>query len=86
MGLLEFSQEDVAVKEGIPEFMKRSIILQTFGVERDHPCQKVEHVQIPPYVPPELLPPPGRKRDIWVYFRGKMEVKPKNVSGRIYGE
>lgn len=24
-------------------------------------------------------------RDIWAFFRGKMEMHPKNISGRIYG-
>ncbi|XP_078447646.1 putative glucuronosyltransferase Os03g0107900 [Wolffia australiana] len=82
------AMDDVAATEGIPSFMKRSIILQTFGVERAHPCQIAEHVLIPPYVPPALLPPPPSpelERKIWVYFRGKMEVHPKNISGRIYG-
>ncbi|CAA7390858.1 unnamed protein product [Spirodela intermedia] len=86
------AMEDVAVAEGIPEFLRRSIILQTFGVDRPHACQDVEHVLIPPYVPPELLQRPAPPsvatppvRDIWVYFRGKMEVHPKNISGRIYG-
>ncbi|CAA6655558.1 unnamed protein product [Spirodela intermedia] len=74
------AMEDVAVAEGIPEFLRRSIILQTFGVDRPHACQDVEHVLIPPYVPPELLQRPAPPsvatppvRDIWVYFRGKME-------------
>ncbi|PIA37191.1 hypothetical protein AQUCO_03000048v1 [Aquilegia coerulea] len=86
------AMEDVAIADGIPEFMKKSIILQTFGVEFLHPCQNVENVLIPPYISPEsirstleMLPVNG-KRDIWVFFRGKMEVHPKNVSGRFYSK
>ncbi|KAL5056141.1 hypothetical protein RYX36_036823 [Vicia faba] len=84
--------EDVAIKDGVPEIMKKSIVLQTFGVTYDHPCQKVEHVVIPPFVSPGSIyntlknfPVDGR-RDIWVFFRGKMEVHPKNVSGRFYSK
>ncbi|KAF6140292.1 hypothetical protein GIB67_000340, partial [Kingdonia uniflora] len=84
--------EDVAIKDGIPEFLKKSIILQTFGVKFRHPCQDVENVLIPPYIRPrsiqstmEMFPING-KRDIGVFFRGKMEVHPKNVSGRFYGK
>uniref|UniRef100_A0A1D1XKK4 Putative glucuronoxylan glucuronosyltransferase IRX7 n=1 Tax=Anthurium amnicola TaxID=1678845 RepID=A0A1D1XKK4_9ARAE len=82
------AMEDVAVAHGLPAFLKRSIILQTFGVDRPHACQDVEHVLIPPYVPPELvqLPSLPPARDIWVFFRGKMEVHPKNISGHIYGK
>lgn len=47
--------EDVAMADGIPEIMKRSIILQTFGVKYKHPCQEVENVVIPPYIPPHSL-------------------------------
>lgn len=84
------SQEDVARKDGIPEFLKRSIIVQTFGVKGEHPCQDAAAltVQIPPYVPPaaigKALVERKRKRDIWVFFRGKMEIHPKNISGRVY--
>lgn len=82
----------MAMADGVPEIMKNSIVLQTFGVVYDHPCQKVDHVVIPPYVSPEtvrntmeIFPANGR-RDIWVFFRGKMEVHPKNVSGRFYSK
>ncbi|KAJ6408702.1 hypothetical protein OIU84_008411 [Salix udensis] len=81
-----------AAEDGIPEFLKRSIILQTFGVKFDHPCQDVENVVIPPFIPPESVqttlekyPLTGR-RDIWAFFRGKMEVHPKNISGRYYSK
>ncbi|MQL90330.1 hypothetical protein Taro_022931 [Colocasia esculenta] len=87
------AMEDVAVADGIPAFLKRSIILQTFGVDRPHACQDVEHVLIPPYVPPDLVrrrsassPEPPVSRDIWAFFRGKMEVHPKNISGHIYSK
>ncbi|RZS21575.1 hypothetical protein BHM03_00054222 [Ensete ventricosum] len=84
------AMEDVAIADGIPEFMKRSIILQTFGVRPPHPCQQAEHVLIPPYVPPDIedeWPAPEKAtRDIFVFFRGKMEVHPKNVSGRFYSK
>ncbi|WJX44103.1 putative glucuronoxylan glucuronosyltransferase irx7 [Trifolium repens] len=84
--------EDVAMKDGVPEIMKKSIVLQTFGVTYEHPCQKVEHVVIPPFVSPESVRntmenfPVNGRRDIWVFFRGKMEVHPKNVSGRFYSK
>ncbi|CAA6675110.1 unnamed protein product [Spirodela intermedia] len=68
------AMEDVAVAEGIPEFLRRSIILQTFGVDRPHACQDVEHLLQRP-APPSVATPPVR--DIWVYFRGKMEVHPR---------
>ncbi|KAK7261301.1 hypothetical protein RIF29_27610 [Crotalaria pallida] len=84
--------EDVAVVQGIPEMLKNSIVLQTFGVEYKHPCQEVENVVIPPYISPESVrdtlenyPVTGR-RDIWVFFRGKMEMHPKNISGRFYSK
>lgn len=87
-----FVKEDRAIADGIPEFLKKSIILQTFGVKYQHPCQEVENVVIPPYVSPvsvrktlEKAPVSGR-RDIQVFFRGKMEVHPKNVSGRFYSK
>ena len=80
------------MEDGIPEFLKNSIILQTFGVKHDHPCQLVENVVIPPYVSPQRVrstlrraPLTGR-RDIWAFFRGKMEVHPKNISGRYYSK
>ncbi|KAG2544189.1 probable glucuronosyltransferase Os03g0107900 [Panicum virgatum] len=82
--------EDVAIADGIPEFLKRSILLQTFGVQGHHVCQEVEHVVIPPHVPPEVaheLPEPKKvRRDIFAFFRGKMEVHPKNISGRFYSK
>ncbi|EEF38650.1 transferase, putative [Ricinus communis] len=84
--------EERAMQDGVPEFLKKSIILQTFGVKYDHPCQQVENVVIPPYISPvsvrstlKKAPLTGR-RDIWVFFRGKMEVHPKNVSGRFYSK
>ncbi|GLJ06538.1 hypothetical protein SUGI_0041430 [Cryptomeria japonica] len=87
------AMEDVAVSDGIPSFLQRSIILQTFGVKGKHTCQDVEHVQIPPYVSPKSIQaalgsvtPQNQKRDIWVFFRGKMEIHPKNISGRIYSK
>lgn len=86
------AMEDRAIADGIPEFMKNSIVLQTFGVKYKHPCQDVENVVIPPYIPTESIrrtleraPITGR-RDILVFFRGKMEVNPKNVSGRYYSK
>ncbi|XP_042505370.1 probable glucuronoxylan glucuronosyltransferase IRX7 [Macadamia integrifolia] len=84
------AMEDEAIADGIPEFLKRSIMLQTFGVRYRHPCQEVENVLIPPYVSPESIQstlkrmPENVKRDIWVFFRGKMEAHPKNVSGHFY--
>ncbi|XP_057750554.1 probable glucuronoxylan glucuronosyltransferase IRX7 [Arachis stenosperma] len=84
--------EDVAIADGVPEIMRNSIVLQTFGVTYKHPCQEVENVVIPPYVSPESLRttvdklPANWQRDIWVFFRGKMEVHPKNVSGRYYSK
>lgn len=86
------AMEDRAKAEGIPEFLKRSIILQTFGVNYDHPCQDVENIVIPPYVSPESVrttlakSPINGHRDIFAFFRGKMEVHPKNVSGRFYSK
>ncbi|KAJ4825056.1 putative glucuronoxylan glucuronosyltransferase irx7, partial [Turnera subulata] len=86
------AMEERAVEDGIPEFLKKSIILQTFGVKYKHPCQAVENIVIPPYISPESVrstlqkaPLTGR-RDIWVFFRGKMEVHPKNISGRYYSK
>lgn len=86
------AMEDVAVSDGIPAFLRSSIILQTFGVKGKHRCQDVEHIQIPPYVAPKPIEalwaavPPKAKRDIWVFFRGKMEIHPKNISGRVYSK
>ncbi|KAK1695822.1 hypothetical protein QYE76_012519 [Lolium multiflorum] len=84
------SMEDVAIAAGIPEFLKRSILLQTFGVQGRHSCQEVDHVVIPPHVPPEVareLPEPEKAhRDIFAFFRGKMEVHPKNSSGHFYSK
>ncbi|XP_020266485.1 probable glucuronosyltransferase Os03g0107900 [Asparagus officinalis] len=80
------AMEDVAIADGIPEFLRRSILLQTFGVTSPHVCQEAEHVLIPPYIPPGILrspPPETARRDIFVFFRGKMEVHPKNISGRF---
>ena len=82
----------MAIADGIPGFLKRSIILQTFGVQGKHPCQDVENVLIPPYVSPDSVrttlerAPPNGRRDIFAFFRGKMEVHPKNVSGRFYSK
>ncbi|KAI3793777.1 hypothetical protein L1987_36399 [Smallanthus sonchifolius] len=84
------AMEDRAVAEGIPEFMKNSIVLQTFGVRYRHPCQDVENIVIPPYISPKKvqsivsMSPVTACRDIFVFFRGKMEVHPKNVSGQYY--
>lgn len=84
--------EDVAMADGIPDFLRKSIILQTFGVKYDHPCQRAEHIVIPPYVSPESVRKTlatsdvNGKRDIFAFFRGKMEVHPKNVSGRFYSK
>ncbi|KAK1289531.1 putative glucuronoxylan glucuronosyltransferase IRX7 [Acorus calamus] len=84
------AMEDVAVAAGVPEFMRNSIVLQTFGVTRPHTCQNVEHVLIPPYVSPQSVrsrsDPATAGRDIFAFFRGKMEVNPKNVSGRFYSK
>ncbi|CAL0332305.1 unnamed protein product [Lupinus luteus] len=84
--------EDVAMAQGIPEMLKNSIVLQTFGVEYKHPCQEVENVVIPPYISPESVrnilekSPANGRRDIWAFFRGKMEIHPKNISGRFYSK
>ncbi|KVI09316.1 probable glucuronoxylan glucuronosyltransferase F8H isoform X2 [Cynara cardunculus var. scolymus] len=86
------AMEGRAVAEGIPEFMKNSIVLQTFGVKYHHPCQDAENIVIPPYVSPEKVQsimstlPITSRRDIFVFFRGKMEVHPKNVSGQFYSK
>ncbi|KAJ9540414.1 hypothetical protein OSB04_026920 [Centaurea solstitialis] len=86
------AMEGRAVADGIPEFMKNSIVLQTFGVKYRHPCQDVQNIVIPPYVSPEKVHsirstlPVNSRRDIFVFFRGKMEVHPKNVSGQFYSK
>ncbi|PON66481.1 Exostosin-like [Parasponia andersonii] len=86
------TMENVAITDGIPSFLKNSIILQTFGVTNRHPCQDVENMVIPPYVSPESVrktlekAPANGRRDIFAFFRGKMEVHPKNVSGRFYSK
>ncbi|XVF05748.1 hypothetical protein REPUB_Repub05bG0199000 [Reevesia pubescens] len=86
------AMEDRAIDDGIPEFLKNSIILQTFGVNFKHPCQDVENVLLPPYIPPESLrktlekAPLTGNRDIMAFFRGKMEVHPKNISGKFYSK
>lgn len=85
-------KEDVAIADGIPEFLKNSIILQTFGVKYKHPCQEAENVLIPPYISPDVVRtalenhPVNGRRDIFAFFRGKMEVHPKNISGRFYSK
>lgn len=82
--------EDAAIADGIPDFMQESIILQTFGVSSPHPCQRAEHVLIPPYIKPDIeeqWPAPEKtNRDIFAFFRGKMEIHPKNISGRFYSK
>ncbi|KAL2541073.1 putative glucuronoxylan glucuronosyltransferase F8H [Abeliophyllum distichum] len=84
------TMENMAKADGIPEFLRNSIILQTFGVHYRHPCNDAEHVVIPPYVSPESvrttleMSPLNGRRDIFAFFRGKMEVHPKNISGRFY--
>ncbi|KAG6570816.1 putative glucuronoxylan glucuronosyltransferase IRX7, partial [Cucurbita argyrosperma subsp. sororia] len=86
------TMEDVAIADGVPLFLKNSIILQTFGVNYKHPCQDVEHIVIPPYISPDsvqdtlMKSPVTGRRDIFAFFRGKMEVNPKNVSGRFYSK
>ncbi|XP_039050368.1 probable glucuronoxylan glucuronosyltransferase IRX7 [Hibiscus syriacus] len=86
------AMEDRAIHSGIPEFLTNSIILQTFGVNYKHPCQDVEHVVIPPYISPKSVgktlekAPLTGNRDIMVFFRGKMDVHPKNVSGKFYSK
>ncbi|MBA0865709.1 hypothetical protein Goshw_014697 [Gossypium schwendimanii] len=86
------AMEDRAIDNGIPEFLMNSILLQTFGVNYKHPCQDVENVLIPPYISPESIrktlekAPLTGNRDIMVFFRGKMEVRPKNVSGKFYSK
>ncbi|KAL8515932.1 hypothetical protein ACS0TY_014583 [Phlomoides rotata] len=84
--------EDVAIADGVPKLLKNSIILQTFGVKQNHPCQDVKNIVIPPYISPESVrdtlekSPATGYRDIFAFFRGKMELHPKNVSGRFYSK
>lgn len=84
--------EDVAIADGVPKFLKNSIILQTFGVTYKHPCQDVDNIVIPPYISSESIrttlekSPARGQRDIFAFFRGKMELHPKNVSGRYYSK
>ncbi|XP_010510691.1 PREDICTED: probable glucuronoxylan glucuronosyltransferase IRX7 [Camelina sativa] len=86
------TMEDRAIADGVPNILRNSIVLQTFGVTYNHPCQEVENVVIPPYISPESLEktqrniPVNKERDIWVFFRGKMELHPKNISGRFYSK
>ena len=78
----------MAIAAGIPSFLQKSIILQTFGQTGHHACQSKGSVQIPPFVPASVVNtewhPEKQHRDIWAYFRGKIELHPKNVSGRVY--
>lgn len=80
--------EDLAIAAGVPVFLRNSVILQTFGRTDKHACQVKNSITIPSYMPPPVIRPgwlPERQhRDIWAFFRGKMEIHPKNVSGRIY--
>lgn len=86
------SMEALAKARGIPEFLQKSIILQTFGrKEGEHPCQQAGSIVIPPYVSPEsvekhLLPVEQQERGILAHFRGKLELHPKNVSGQFYSK
>lgn len=86
------NMEDVAIADGIPEFLRNSVILQTFGVDYPHPCQAAENVVIPPYVSIDAVRaalaklPANGNRDIFAFFRGKMEIHPKNISGRFYSK
>ncbi|PSS14258.1 Glucuronoxylan glucuronosyltransferase [Actinidia chinensis var. chinensis] len=86
------TMEDMAIADGVPEVLRNSILLQTFGVQYKHPCQEVENVVIPPYILPGSVrttiakSPANRRRDIFAFFRGKMELHPKNISGRFYSK
>ncbi|KNA17443.1 hypothetical protein SOVF_079880 [Spinacia oleracea] len=86
------TMENVAIEDGIMEGLRGSIILQTFGVKYKHPCQAAGNVVVPPYIPPESVRKTAERwaldgrRDIFAFFRGKMEVNPKNVSGRYYSK
>ncbi|KAG2288810.1 hypothetical protein Bca52824_048414 [Brassica carinata] len=81
-----------ATADGVPRILRNSIVLQTFGVTFKHPCQEVENVVIPPYISPVSLHktqkniPVTKERDIRVFFRGKMEIHPRNISGRFYSK
>ncbi|CAM6100559.1 unnamed protein product [Calypogeia fissa] len=86
------SMSVLAEARGIPEFLRKSIILQTFG-QKDgrHPCQLAESIVIPPYVSPEAVqkhwqPMEHQERSILAHFRGKLELHPKNVSGHFYSK
>ncbi|KAJ3679276.1 hypothetical protein LUZ60_017287 [Juncus effusus] len=82
--------EDMAIADGIPSFLKDSILLQTFGVKGPHVCQQAPHILIPPHVSPSLARnfpnPESSTRDIFIFFRGKIELHPKNISGRFYSK
>ncbi|MCO5563493.1 hypothetical protein L7F22_017136 [Adiantum nelumboides] len=82
------TMEDVAMNFGIPFFLRNSIILQTFGRTDKHACQTSNSITVPPFVLPQVIKPDFhpelQDRDIWAFFRGKMEIHPKNVSGRVY--
>lgn len=82
------TMEDLATSAGIPIFLRNSVILQTFGRTDKHACQTNNSITIPPFVQPRVVKPGFlpqlHHRDIWAFFRGKMEIHPKNVSGRIY--
>ncbi|GAB2285082.1 Probable glucuronoxylan glucuronosyltransferase irx7 [Dionaea muscipula] len=86
------TMEDAAMADGIPEILRNSILLQTFGVRHKHPCQEAKHVVVPPYISPESVRstlekwPLNGRRDIFAFFRGKMELHPKNISGRFYSK
>ncbi|KAL0667574.1 hypothetical protein Bca4012_030278 [Brassica carinata] len=90
--LVQMSEEDRATADGVPRILRNSIVLQTFGVTFKHPCQEVENVVIPPYISPVSLHktqkniPVTKERDIRVFFRGKMEIHPRNISGRFYSK
>ncbi|KAH7288012.1 hypothetical protein KP509_31G007300 [Ceratopteris richardii] len=82
------TMEDLAVSTGIPGFLRNAIILQTFGRTDKHVCQSSNSITIPPFVQPPAgnldWSPDQNRRDIWAYFRGKIEIHPKNISGRVY--
>jgi hypothetical protein len=86
------SMEVLAKAQGIPDFLQKSIILQTFGqTEGEHPCQLVGSIVIPPYISPESVqkhwaPVEEQERGILAHFRGKLELHPKNVSGQFYSK
>ncbi|WZZ50525.1 hypothetical protein YC2023_050632 [Brassica napus] len=86
------TMEDRATADGVPRILRNSIVLQTFGVTFKHPCQEVENVVIPPYISPVSLHktqkniPVTKERDIRVFFRGKMEIHPRDISGRFYSK